>query len=89
MQLSQHLSNLLSEWHSSSSQCLVHTEVGSNKLQCETENYRWIKEWTQYKCHVRSGYTVRRKCLTGENFDEFDESKLHHQNFPYQYFTFP
>ena len=24
----------------------------------------------------------------GENFDEFDESKLHRQNFPYQYFTF-
>ena len=23
----------------------------------------------------------------GENFDEFDESKLHRQNFPYQYFT--
>ena len=23
----------------------------------------------------------------GGNFDEFDESKLHHQNFPYQYFA--
>ena len=22
----------------------------------------------------------------GGNFDEFDESKLHHQNFPFQYF---
>ena len=32
--------------------------------------------------------TIRRKCLTGQNFDEFDESKLHHQNFPHQYFTF-
>ena len=32
--------------------------------------------------------TVRRKCFTGENFDEFDELKLPHQNFPYQYFTF-
>ena len=32
--------------------------------------------------------TVWRKCLTGENFDEFDESKLHRKNFPYQYYTF-
>ena len=23
----------------------------------------------------------------GENFDEFDESKLHRQNFPFQYFA--
>ena len=23
----------------------------------------------------------------GENFDEFDESKLHCQNFPFQYFA--
>ena len=29
--------------------------------------------------------TVRRKCFTGENFDE---SRLPRQNFPYQYFTF-
>ena len=29
--------------------------------------------------------TVWRKCLMGENFDEFDESRIHHQNFPYQY----
>ena len=34
-----------------------------------------------------AGATVWRKCLTGENFDEFDESKLHRQNFPYQYFA--
>ena len=27
--------------------------------------------------------TVWHKCLTGENFDEFDESKLPRQNFPY------
>ena len=32
-------------------------------------------------------HTVWHKCLTEENFDEFDESKLHRQNFPYQYFT--
>ena len=32
--------------------------------------------------------TVWRKCLTGENFDKFNESKLHRQNFSYQYFTF-
>ena len=32
--------------------------------------------------------TVRRKCLTEENFDEFDESKVPRQNFPYRYFTF-
>ena len=31
--------------------------------------------------------TVWRKCLTGRNFDEFDKSKLHRQNYPYQYFT--
>ena len=27
-------------------------------------------------------YTIWRKCLTGENFDEFDKSELHCQNFP-------
>ena len=25
-------------------------------------------------------HTVRRKCLTGENFDKFDKSKLHRYN---------
>ena len=38
--------------------------------------------------HVLIYNTVQHKCLTGESFDEFDESKLHHQNFPYQCFTF-
>ena len=37
---------------------------------------------------MKKGNTVWCKCLTGDNFDEFDKSKLHHQNFPYQYFTF-
>ena len=32
--------------------------------------------------------TVWCKCLTRENFDEFDELKLHHQNFPSQYVIF-
>ena len=31
--------------------------------------------------------TVWHRCLTEENFDEFDKSKLHHQNFPSQYFA--
>ena len=31
--------------------------------------------------------TVWCKCLKGENVDEFDESKLHRQNFPYQSFN--
>ena len=30
---------------------------------------------------------VWRKCFKGENYDEFDESKLHRQNFPFQYFA--
>ena len=44
-----------------------------------------------YKHDICNNYyirTVRRKCLTGENFDEFNELKLPRQNFPYQYFTF-
>ena len=41
---------------------------------CDKENLQKEKQFT----------TVWHKCLTGENFDEFDESKLHHQNFSYQ-----
>ena len=46
--------------------------------------------WQAQKCTTVASYsqsTVWRKCLTGENFDKFDESNLR-QNFPYQYFTF-
>ena len=32
-------------------------------------------------------YTVWHKCVTAENFVEFDESKLYRQNFPSQYFA--
>ena len=32
--------------------------------------------------------TVRRKILTGENIDEFDEFPAIHQYFPYQNFLF-
>ena len=38
--------------------------------------------------HCEFANIIQRKCLTGENFDKFDESKLPRQNFPYQYFTF-
>ena len=38
--------------------------------------------------HCKHSIYLWRKCLTGENFDKFDESKLHCQNFPYQHFTF-
>ena len=31
--------------------------------------------------------TIWFKCLTGGNFDEFDKSKLHCQNFSYQYYN--
>ena len=43
---------------------------------------------THKRTHKANEHTVRRKCLTGENFDEFVVSKLPRQNFPYQYFTF-
>ena len=33
-------------------------------------------------------YTVRRKTLTGENIDEFDEFPVIRQYFPYQNFPF-
>ena len=47
--------------------------------------------WLSIAETINSGiyiiYTLWHKRLTVENFDEFDESKLHHQNFPCQYFA--
>ena len=44
-----------------------------------------------YACFPKSGhilYTVRRKILTVENIDEFDEFSAIRQYFPYQNFPF-
>ena len=40
-----------------------------------------------FVCMYVATYTVWHKCLTGKNFDEFDKTKLHCQNFPCQYFA--
>ena len=34
--------------------------------------------------YFQTTYTVQRKCLMEENFDEYDESKFHCQNFVLQ-----
>ena len=41
------------------------------------------------KLHVKLLYciTVWHKCLMGENFEEFVESKFHRQNSPFHYFA--
>ena len=48
---------------------------------CSIGNSPWVLMIARYN-------TVWCKCLTGENFDEFDVCKVDHQNFSYQYFAF-
>ena len=85
------IANALS-YYSGSYYCIVKNEIGETystqaQLQVKGTNYIYCAITITLCCKGMYS-TVRRKCLTGENFDEFDKSKLHRQKFPYQYFAF-
>ena len=66
-------------------QATVLTAVASGDIYVSGNYCVWLYITA---CKDAGVTTVWRKCLTGENFDKFDEWKLNRQNFPYQYFTF-